>query len=208
MSQKKLITLFENHFWRELALVYPPNEIVQNLSFRDSLLAAYCLLYNDQWDENLQEYAVKLFCEIQRVYPEDWNRSWEFDALLGMAYDITLKYDERYQAYKKAFDRTKSPPPGLLIELAQCCICPGSPPISYDQAIDLIVLAMKDQLYTDGISVLCNIYSIKEDQKMKKYWTDVLETLPPQATSPSIVPAFLVQEYLKILQEKKNSERL
>lgn len=203
MTQEAIEILFKNHLWEKLTFLYTPREIVQTLSFRDSLVAAYFLLNNDTWDETLQEYAVKLFYEIRDYYGEDWNRSWEWDALLGMACEITRKHEERYDAYKRAFDRAKSPPPRLLIELGQCCICPGSPPITYDHAIDLISLAMKNQLYADGVSVLCNIYSIKEDENMKKYWMGILETLSPRATSPSITPSFLVQEYLKMIEEKK-----
>ena len=73
----------------------------------------------------------------------------------------------RYEAYKRAFERNKNPPPRLLIELARCCVCPGYPPISYDQAIDLVMEALKNASYADGISLLCNIYSLKGDKEKR-----------------------------------------
>ena len=103
-----------------------PNEIVKSLSFKDSLYTAYRLLYNDSWDEDIQAFAIKLFNEIRIHYSEAWNESWEYEALLGLAYDITYRQDERYIAYKKAFEMVNHPPARLLIELARCCICPWS----------------------------------------------------------------------------------
>lgn len=123
-----IITLFNNHLWGKLANSYSPIEIAKSLSFKNGLRLAYRLLYNDAWEEQLQEYAVNLLYEIRKVHQESWKESWEYDALLGLACYITLKYDERYEAYKQAFDKTNNPPPGLLIELARCCICPGPPP--------------------------------------------------------------------------------
>jgi len=69
---------------------YSPHEIVKTLSFKDALRLSYRLLYNDTWDEKLQEYAVKLLYETQSVYPEEWDKSWEYEALLGLAVILPL----------------------------------------------------------------------------------------------------------------------
>lgn len=198
MNQNNAITfLFENHQWEKLANSYSPIELAKSLSFKNGLRLAYQLLYNNTWEETLQEYAVKLLNEIRKNYPEDWNETWEYDALLGLAYYITRKYDERYEAYKRAFDKTNNPPPGLLIELARCCICPGTPPISYDEAIDLVKKAIKEAPYTDGIGLLSHIYSLKNDKINEKYWVKILENSNQKFESPSIEPKFLVDEYLQ-----------
>ena len=88
------------------------------------------------------------------------------------------------------------PPPRLLIELARCSICPGHPPISYDHAIILVMKALNNALCTDGISVLCNLYSLKEDKKKVDYFSKILENLNQEFESPSIEPPFLVEDYL------------
>jgi hypothetical protein len=96
--------------WYELIEKYSPMEIVQILSFRDSLRVAYRLLHNHGWDENLQNYVIELVEAVRGVYPKEWNESWKYDAYLGMAYDIRYEQDKRYEAYKRAFDRANPPP--------------------------------------------------------------------------------------------------
>lgn len=204
MNQKNsIIFLFENRCLNELVSSYSPSEIVKSLSFRNGLSLAYRLLYNEKWDEDLQEFAIKLLYDIRKIYPEMWNESWEYDALLGVACNITRKYDERYEAYKRAFDKTKNPPPGLLIELARCCICPGPPPISYVDAIELVLKALKNGPYADGIGLLSHIYSLKDDKKNEEYWTNILNISNQEFVSPPIEPKFLVDEYLREIKEKK-----
>jgi len=202
MNQRNdIIFLFENKLIDKIARSFSPSEIVKSLSFLNGLRFAYWLLYNDKWEEKLQEFAIKLLYEIREVYPEEWNSSWEYDALLGGACNITCKYDERYEAYKRAFNKAANPPPGLLIEFARCCICPGSPSISYDQAIELILKALKQAPYADGIGLLSHIYSLKNDNMNEEYWSNILKESNQQLVSPSIEPKFLVEEYLRDLNK-------
>lgn len=202
MNRKNDIdVLFKNGHWEKLAILYSSNEIAKYLPFKDALCLAYQLLYNKNWDTTFQEYSVNLFYEIKNAHPKEWNSSWKYDALLGLACDITCRYDERYEAYKRAFDKAKPAPPRLLIEFARCCICPGLPPIPYDQAIKLILKALQEAPYSDGISLLCNIYSLQNDPERKDYWSKVLENSNQQFNSPSIEPKFLVEQYLQ--SEKK-----
>lgn len=208
MTKKNmLLELINDQSWKDISSLYEPSEIVKNLGFKDCLRVAYHLLYNDSWDEDLQMFAVMLLEETRRAYSKEWKDSWEYDALLGLACDITSKHEERYEAYKRAFDRVDKPPPRLLIELARCCVCPGDPPISYDRAIELVTIALKEAQYADGISLLCNIYSLKNDEIKQKYWSDVLRNLNTEGkkiNSPLIDPKFLVEEYV---QEKRKSQR-
>ena len=197
--------LFKKKQFEEIENQYLPNEIAALLPLKDGLRIAYRLLYNNNWDDNMQEYAVSLLNELRIVHSTEWNKSWEYDALLGLACDITGKHDERYEAYNRAFERIKDPPPRLLIELARCCICPDPPPFSYDYAIGLVMKAMKDVTYTDGVSLLCNLYSLKWDDEKKDYWSNVLQEMDlkgENVNSPLIEPRFLVDEYLKDIKEQ------
>lgn len=198
MNQKNsILIMFKNDSWHELVSSYTPSEIVKSLPFKDALRLAFKLLYNKKWDENLQEIAIILLYEIRKIYPAMWKESWKYDALLGIACNITCKHDERYQAFKQAFERTKSPPPGLLIELARCCICPGTPPISYDEAITLVLQALKEAPYADAIGLLSHIYSLKEDKSQEEYWTTILKNTDQECVTPPIEPQFLIDEYLQ-----------
>ena len=153
-----IINLFKSYCLDKLMNSHTLTEIINFLSFKNALRLAFQLLYNEQWDEDLQLYAVKLLYEIRVKYSEEWNATWEYDAFLGQACNITLKYEEKYIAYKRAFDKTDNPPPGLLIELASCCIGPGHPPISYDNAINLVKQALQEAPYADGFGLLSHIY--------------------------------------------------
>ncbi|HEV8050946.1 MAG TPA: hypothetical protein VGP47_00510, partial [Parachlamydiaceae bacterium] len=155
-----MLCLIKSHSFYELVKKYSVKEISQSLSFRDGLRLSYKLLYNEKWDADLQDWSINLLKEIRSMYPDDWKDSWKYDAWLGTACYVGYKHEERYEAYKKAFDMAKDPPPKLLIEMARCSVCPGLPPISYDQAIDLIMRGLKEASYTDGIGLLCIIYSL------------------------------------------------
>lgn len=196
-ENNKILGTIENRLWEQLSNQHSPRILAESLSFEDGLRVAYHLLYNDKWDSDLQKYALQLFNSIREIYSEKWNKNWEYDALLGLANYITLNYHERFEAYKRAFDKAQDPPPRLLIELARCCVCPGPPPISYEEAESLVVKALKDGPYSDGMSLLCNIYSLKNDKEKKDYWTNVLEKSDQEFESPLIEPKFLIEDYLK-----------
>lgn len=196
-KDNKITILYEKKKWIEICRLYSPQEVVNTLDFKESLITAYQLLYNKDWDSDIQKYAIHLLNEIRQYYKDQWNQDWKYDALLGLAYHITYQQDQRYLAYKSAFNKiSKNPPARLLIELARCCICPGSPPFSYDQGISLITEALKEALYTDGIRVLCNLYSLKEDKEKMEYWSKILENSNPDFESPLIEPEFLIDNYL------------
>lgn len=135
------------------------------------------MLINEEWDESLQAYAADLLEEIRKKYPEKWNANWKYDALLGYAYHIILKYDERYIAYKRAFDKVYPHPPQLLIAMAECCWAPGKPPITEDEAISLVKLAIKNTPYVEGIELLRGLYKSLGNIKEQMYWENILENI-------------------------------
>lgn len=192
MAPKSVQNLFKEQRWEKISESYSPVQVAGALSFKDSVILSYKLLYNDMWDEQLQEYAVTLLYAIRDRHHEEWGSSWQYDAFLGKACDVTLRYDERYEAYKRAYERANPPPPGLLIELAGCCYSPGSPPLSYDDAITLLEKAINDYPYIDGIRLLKGIYASKKDKKNEAYWAKILEDMKNTETrSPPIEPNFL-----------------
>lgn len=196
-NQNEIFFLLENELWDELVSSKKSSQVAQSLSFRDGLRVAYRLLYNPKWDQRLHDYALKLFLELKNMYPKEWNQSWEYEALLGQAYSITCKYDERYESFKKAVEVADNPPPRLLLELARCCISPGTPPISYDDSLTLVKKVMMYAPYTDAIGLLSHIYSLKGDKVNEDYWTKILHSSDQDFHTPSIEPKFLVDEYLK-----------
>jgi hypothetical protein len=194
MKQMLIHELFREKCWQEIANSYAVNQVAKALSFKEGLQLAYKLLYDKVWEDELQEYAVQLLNGIRKAYPNEWNSSWQYDAFLGEACNVTFKFDERYLAYKRAYETCPSPPPRLLIELAGCCDCPGPPPISYDEAIRLAKQAIKDYPYVDGVGLLHLIYSLNDDEKNEEFWKKRWHELREKnAQSPSITPDFLTK---------------
>ena len=183
---------FNNKKWEEIYSSYTPLEAAKKLDFKNGLIVAYKLLYNDRWEESLQKYAVKLLYALREMYPEDWDSSWRNDAFLGIACDILSNYDERYEAYARAYKKAVPPPPELLIELARCCICPGKPPISYDEAIALLEKSIQDRPYIDAIGLLKSLYGFKKNKEKEAYWSEIFKKIGDDGEkAPSLEPLFL-----------------
>lgn len=205
MITVNLFDLFNKHLWVQIANAFSPENVAKTLIFKDALRVAYRLLYNDKWDENLQDYAITLFNILRNIYPNEWNGNWQYDALLGLACRITNRYEEKYEAYKRAFDKANPKPDRLLIELARCCDCPGTPPISYEKAIDLLNEALKNHMYGDAVGLISTVYSLRGDEENKIRWSKILAKIIEEngEDSPSIEPEFLVKEYKEELELKK-----
>lgn len=154
-----------------------PKELANKLSFDDGLFLAKNLLNNDEWDDELQEYATNLLEEIREKHPIQWNSSWKFDAFLGYAYHIVLKYDERFSAYKRALEKVSPPPPQLLIAIARCCWAPGTPPITEEESIKLVKQALSDKNYYEGVSLLRGLYKSIGNEKDQDYWERILKNI-------------------------------
>lgn len=154
-----------------------PSEIIKKLGFDETIRLACAMLMDDEWDENLQEFATSLLRELKKKYAEKWNSSWRFDALLGFACNIIMDYDGRYEAYKRAIDKVYPPPPELLIALARCYNGPGVPPITELEAITLIKEAMKEKLYPEGAMLLKGLYRSVGNKKEEQYWENISEKI-------------------------------
>ncbi len=167
---------------KKQAVCYKPLELVEILGFKKSLETALNMLNNEEWEESLQKYATDLL-EIMRIkHPKIWNSSWKYDALLGYAYHIILKYDDRYLAYKRALDKVSPAPPELLVALARCCIAPGKPPLSEEEAILLVKEAIETTPYIEGVELLKGLYKAIGNRKEQEYWEDVLSKISKNGT--------------------------
>lgn len=159
-----------------------PSDLVDTLRFDEALRLACDMLNNEEWDESLQEYATSILEELRKKYPKKWNDNWKYDALLGYAYHIILKYDERYAAYKRAFNKIQPTPPQLLVALARCCVAPGKPPITEGEAISLIKEAIATVPYIEAIELLRGLYKSTGNVKEQLYWEKFLENIRENGT--------------------------
>lgn len=154
-----------------------PSNLVSVLGFDKTLHVASDMLNNEEWDDSLHEYAISLLEEVKQQFPQKWDSSWKYDALLGVGYHIILKYDERFAAYKRAMNKVQPAPPELLVALARCCFAPGKPPITEEEAISFIKEAIKTTPYIEGIELLRGIYKSLGNAKELTHWEKILENL-------------------------------
>jgi hypothetical protein len=189
MKSNNLNLLFRKKQWESIS-EYPQEDIIIELGFEKAIIIAYKLLYNKNWDDRLQEFSVQLLNDLKKHFAYEWNLNWRYDAFLGVACDIALKYDERYEAFNQALKNSQSPTPELLIELAKCCYCPGLPPISYEQSIELLEKSISIHPYKQAAILLKSIYSSKKDYQNEQYWTKMIEQIKDE-NLPSLEPLFL-----------------
>lgn len=156
---------------------YKPSELINNLGFENAIHLAHQMLNNQEWDQSLQEFATNLLEEIREKYSEKWNSNWKYDAFLGYAYDIILKYDERYEAFKRAYDKAQPPPPQLLVGIAGCCWAPGKPPLTEDEAILFVKQAIQTTPYVEGVELLRGLYKSMGNIKEQQHWEKVLDRI-------------------------------
>lgn len=171
MRQKRYLEL------KQASNQHTPSNLANSLGFEKALFLACDMLNNEEWDESLQVYAANLLEELRAKYTEKWNSNWRYDALLGYAYDIVLNYDERYLAYKRAYDKVNPKPPQLLVAMAHCCWAPGMPPITEEEAILLVKEAIKTIPYIEGVELLRGLYKSIGNIKEQKRWEKVLESI-------------------------------
>lgn len=178
--------------WNELQANHTLESVANELTFKEGLILVYNLLYNDDWNEDFQIYAVNLLDILKKIYPYEWAANWRNEAFLGIANDIILKYDERFHAFKQAYKQSQSPPPELLIEFARCCYSPGTPLLSYQEAINLLKKSIEIHPYKQAAALLKSIYSSMQDSQNEKLWAErqnqiTDDKLPP--LWPNFIPA-------------------
>lgn len=135
-----------------------PQHFAQSLEFDEIINIACNMLHNEEWDNDLQKYAIQVLEALRKRSPNQWNATWRYDAILGYAYDVILDYDNRYIAYKRAYDNANLPPPELLVALARCCWAPGEPPITEAEAISLAKRAVETVPYIEALELLRGLY--------------------------------------------------
>lgn len=189
---EKLSDLINNHNWYQIITKYKPEEVVKELDLQKGIILAYRMLYNREFDEEVQNYAVMLIYEIRKNYSQEWDADWRYDAFLGEACDLTLKYEERFDAYYRASKKTNLNSPSLLVMLAHCYISPGIPPISQKKAEELLLQSLNVEKTIEGVSLIKRIYEQKGDEDKVAYWNRILnDVTKTNARVHDLQPKFL-----------------
>ena len=86
--------------WNALVISFQEQELVRSLSFKDVMALVHKMIYSEGWNE-------------------EWQSDWRNYAFLGIACDINLRYDESYEVFKNAYDRSDNRSPELAWQLAR-----------------------------------------------------------------------------------------
>ncbi len=189
---ENLEMLINERMWDEIITKSKVLDLCNSLSFKEALALAYRMLYDPRWDEKFQNYAVELLYAIRKHFPEDWDSSWKFDVFLGDACNIAMRYEEKYQAYKRAAEKVTPIPPSLLVLIAECYISPGTPPIAQTTAEELLKEALQKEKSIEGASLLKRIYERRQDVSQVAHWDTILKVATKQNAHIKVMqPDFL-----------------
>lgn len=158
--------------WHTIFKQYEPKKLAKNLPFKKGMSLVYKMLFNEERDDDLRDYATELLQEIRQTHQKEWATDWRNDVFLGDACYLTMNFDEQDEAYKRAFEKVPQPPPSLLISLASCYLSPKVP-ITLDEAENLAKKALEKEMSIEGVVLLRGIYAEKNDQDKFDYWDKV-----------------------------------
>jgi len=135
-----LENLIKTKNWQLVAEKHSQKFLSKHLSFKKGLLLSRKLLENENWDADLQEFAIALIEEIKKSHPYEWESNWKHEAYLGYAYDaLGYEYEKVFDAYQKAAQSANPPPPEVLMRLAMSWSCPGIyPKMTKEKAIKIL----------------------------------------------------------------------
>lgn len=165
-----------NNDWYSIVDQFTPEYLSDYLKFKNGFYVSYKMLFNDEGDDNLRDYAFALLQAIRRSYPKEWSEDWRNDVFLGDACYMMMKHEEQYEAYKRAYEKVVNPPSSLLISLASCYLVPKAP-ITLEEAENLAKKALEKEISIEGVVLLRGIYAEKNDQSNFDYWDRILREI-------------------------------
>lgn len=172
---KKLINSSK---WHDIYIKYQHNQVLDELSFEECMHLAYQIFNNKEVDDDLMNYAVDLLQLIRQKHPASWNFDWRNDLFLGDVCHWTMRFDDRYKAYKRASMKFKSDlPPSLLVSLAMCYSTPEKSPISIYEAENLATKAFEKEKSIESVTLIRGICGTQGREAEFLYWDKILKEL-------------------------------
>ncbi len=160
----------------EICHKYQPSEVVNQFSFKECMILSFQFLMNNESDETLREYGVRLIEENHQIHLNEWAKDWRNEIFLGDAYYLVMNFDEQYEAYKRGAKSISPLPPALLVSLAGCYLSPSSH-LTIDEAEKLVLEALEKEKTIEGATLIRGIYKTKNNLEKFLYWDKVLQEL-------------------------------
>jgi len=172
-----LLDAIEKKVWRQIWAQFTPEHAVRALSFRRAMGLAHSMLLNDERDDEIREYAVRLLQQIRDSYQEEWDADWRNDKFLGDACYLIVDYEGKYASYMRAYEKVEHAPASLLLALAGCDISPDVPSVTLQEAEDLVKRALQEGVSPKAAILMKGICSQKNDAEGVKYWDKILQDI-------------------------------
>lgn len=178
--------------WKSIMQSYNVDTLAKIVPFREAIILACRMLYNKGWDGEIQNYATDFLQAIRKNSSKEWNACWKLDILLGLMCEITLRYEEKYLAYKDASLKVDPIPAFLMVLLAECYDSPGTPPVNRQEAKNLLLKALEIEKTIEGVSLLKRIYKRDQQWEEVEYWDKVLkEVTEKDLHTENLYPSFV-----------------
>lgn len=169
MIKERLIELINEKSWSVLKNI-PTDTIIALLDYQDCMFLAYDLFFQNSQDDECQDAAVRLFISIRDHFSEAWNADWKNDVLLGQLCGLTWRYNERYDCYKRAYNRLDDPPEYLLLLLSGCNNAPGIPPMTDQDSEMYLKQALDKKMSFEAAIKMRGIARSKQNSELELYW--------------------------------------
>jgi hypothetical protein len=163
--------------WSVIIEKFTQDFLIHELGYATSMHLANDLFSNNFDDTRIQEFSVTMFFLIRKIFSVEWDKDWKNDVFLGQLCDLAYKYKERYECYKRAYDKLDDPSDSLLLLLAGCNSQPGKPCVSDKEAEEFVKMAVKKKLTYESALMMRSICRNKEDKAGEVYWNKKMEEL-------------------------------
>lgn len=176
-EKDELLKLIHQKNWSNITKNFSIENLTKTLDFKECMSLAYDLFFKNFHDDDTQDFAVRLFFLIKDNYQFNWDNDWKNDAFLGQLCGLTWRYDERYESYKKAYDKLTDPPDSLLLLMAECNSAPGVPSISDQESEQFLKKAVEKKITYEVAIMLRGLYRSKNEIALENYWNKMCEEL-------------------------------
>lgn len=169
MKKERLLELIKSRSWNLIKSI-STETLVTLLDYQECMFLAYDLFFLNSEDDECQDCAVRLFFSIRDHFSKEWNIDWKNDVLLGQLCGLTWRYDERYNCYKRAYNRLNDPPDSLLLLLSGCNSAPGKPPMTDQDSEMYLKKALDKKISFEAAIKMRGLAKSKKNSELEIYW--------------------------------------
>jgi len=191
-NRNSLLHIISEGKWDEIVKKFAIDEICHFLSYKETMALAFDLFFENFTDDDIPEFAVRLFFSIKKHYSSEWNSDWKNDAFLGKLCSVIWQYDEMYQCFKEAYDKLSDPPDSLLLLLAGCNSAPEKPPINDEESEKYLRRALAKKLTYEAALMMRALSRDNNETKQEEYWDRMCDDLEKRNVhTETIIPDIL-----------------